>query len=193
MKIFYVGLFILLLVACSPWAKVSAEANLPTLREFNDHNQLQMDKTLPDFGIAPELTTTVWINSSTPLRLEDLKGKVILLEMWTFGCSNCRNVIPSLKDWHAKYAQEGLVIIGNHYPEFDQEHDLKNLTDAVQKLGILYPVTQDNDGKTWQSYNNVYWPTLYIIDKNGHIRYKHIGEGSYQKTEDAIRFLLEEN
>ncbi|HVN53566.1 MAG TPA: redoxin domain-containing protein [Anaerolineaceae bacterium] len=146
----------------------------------------------PDLGAAPELQNRVWINSDHPLRLADLRGKVVLLEMWTFGCINCQHVIPSLKDWYQKYADEGLVIIGNHFPEFDYERDLNNVKEAVKEAGIQYPVAQDNEGKTWSAYNNLYWPTIYLIDKTGHIRYRHVGEGNYQVTEAAIQALLKE-
>ncbi len=101
-------------------------------------------------------------------------------------------MIPSLKEWDQKYRKQGLVIIGNHYPEFGQEADLENLKDAVARFGIEYAVTQDNDGLMWHAYNNQYWPTLYLIDKRGHIRYRHIGEGAYTITEAAIRALLAE-
>jgi hypothetical protein len=97
-----------------------------------------------------------------------------------------------LKEWHSKYSQNGLVIIGNHYPEFGYEKELDNLKNAVADLGIEYAIAQDNDGKTWRSYQNRYWPTLYLIDKRGHIRYKHIGEGAYAETEFAIKSLLNE-
>ncbi len=147
---------------------------------------------LPLLGIAPEIENSIWINSERALRLSDLRGKVVLLEMWTFGCINCQNVIPSLKTWHSKYAEEGLVIIGNHYPEFAHEHDLDNLKAAVEQMEIEYPVAQDNDGKTWRAYNNRYWPALFLIDKSGNIRYTHIGEGAYTKTEQAIQALLSE-
>jgi thiol-disulfide isomerase/thioredoxin len=101
-------------------------------------------------------------------------------------------VIPSLKEWDQKYRDQGLVIIGNHFPEFSFEEDLTNLQDAVAKYGIEYAVAQDNDGVTWRAYQNRYWPTLYLIDKRGHIRYIHIGEGRYQETETAIQTLLVE-
>jgi len=101
-------------------------------------------------------------------------------------------VIPSLKELDRKYRDRGLVIIGNHYPEFSFEEDLTNLQDAVAKYGIEYAVAQDNDGATWRAYRNRYWPTLYLIDKRGHIRYVHIGEGRYQETETAIQALLAE-
>jgi thiol-disulfide isomerase/thioredoxin len=148
---------------------------------------------LQDYGPAPELTNRVWLNVDRPLRLADLRGKVVLLEMWTFGCINCQHVIPSLTGWYNTYASQGLVIIGNHYPEFASERDLNNLKNAVKQLAVSYPVAQDNEGVTWRAYNNQYWPSLFLIDKRGHIRYKHIGEGAYQETEAAIQSLLVEN
>jgi thiol-disulfide isomerase/thioredoxin len=148
--------------------------------------------SLPDLGPAPELTNDTWLNMDAPLRLADLRGKVVALEMWTFGCYNCQNVMPSLKSWHEKYAEQGLVIIGNHFPEFSFEEDLTNLQNAVAENGIEYAVAQDNDGATWKAYKNHYWPALYLIDKNGHLRYTHIGEGGYKTTEAAIQTLLAE-
>lgn len=147
---------------------------------------------LPDLGKAPELHNGVWINTDGPIRLSDLEGKVVLLEMWTYGCYNCRNVLPSLKDWHSRYGEQGLVIIGNHFPEFAHERELENLRKAVQELEVPYAVLQDNEGVTWRAYNNRYWPTLYMIDKRGHIRYRRIGEGDYERTEAAIQALLAE-
>jgi hypothetical protein len=102
-------------------------------------------------------------------------------------------VIPSLREWHEKYSAEGLVVIGNHYPEFGYEEDLDNLKEAIVRLDVPYAVAQDNDGETWRAYRNRYWPTLYLIDKNGHIRYRHIGEGGYDVTEMAIQTLLAED
>ncbi len=169
---------IILFSACSP------EKSSVTTNPSNN---------LPDLGIAPELTNTIWINAENPLRLADLRGKVVIIEMWTFGCINCRNVIPNLIDWHDKYSADGLVIIGNHYPEFEHESDLSNLKQAVIDLGIPYAVAEDNLGETWKAYNTHYWPSLYLIDKRGHIRYTHFGEGKYQETETAIKALLNEN
>ncbi|MGE5252035.1 MAG: redoxin domain-containing protein [Bacteroidota bacterium] len=146
--------------------------------------------SLHDLGPAPELTGDTRLNASSPPRLADLRGKVILLEMWTFGCINCQHVIPSLKDWQDRYSDRGLVIIANHFPEFDYEADLENLKDAVRKYGIPYAVIQDNHGDNWQAYHNHYWPALYLIDKQGRIRYIHIGEGAYRETEAAIQALL---
>ena len=101
-------------------------------------------------------------------------------------------MIPSLKEWDEKYRDQGLIIIGNHYPEFFFEEDLANLKATVVENGIKYAVAQDNDGTTWRTYKNRYWPTLYLIDKNGHIRYIHIGEGRYEETDTAIQSLLAE-
>jgi hypothetical protein len=101
-------------------------------------------------------------------------------------------VIPSLREWQTTYGGQGLVVIGNHYPEFDFERSLDNLKDAVKQLEIDYPVVQDNQGENWRAYQNRYWPTLYLIDKSGKLRYQHIGEGSYAETEAVIQALLDE-
>jgi len=147
---------------------------------------------LKNLGPAPELKNQVWLNVDHPLRLEDLRGKVVLLEMWTFDCSNCQHVMPSLKGWYEKYNGQGLVMIGNHFPEFPHEADLDNLKQAIERFQIPYAVAQDNDGATWSAYRNNYWPALYLIDKNGQIRYVHVGEGAYEQTEKAITSLLAE-
>lgn len=102
-------------------------------------------------------------------------------------------MIPSLREWHNTYEDQGLVVIGNHFPEFNHERDLDNLTEAIERLDVPYPVTQDNDGRNWRAYENHYWPTLYLIDKWGRIRYVHIGEGAYETTEMAIKALLAES
>ena len=155
-------------------------------------SQPQSVVALPDLGPAPELTNSVWLNTDSPLRLKELRGKVVGLEMWTFACINCQHVMPWLKSWYSKYKDRGFVLIGNHYPELSFEADLDNLKEAVAKDGIEYPVAQDNSGTTWNAYKNGYWPTLYLIDKRGHIRYVHIGEGAYKQTEANIQTLLAE-
>jgi len=101
-------------------------------------------------------------------------------------------VIPSLREWYLEYQEDGLVVIGNHYPEFSYERDIENVKNALVDLDVPYPVAIDNDRQTWNAYNNRYWPTLYLIDKSGHIRYTHIGEGAYDETEQAILTLLNE-
>lgn len=147
---------------------------------------------LEDHGPAPELAGEVWMNAEGPLRLADLRGEVVLLEMWTFGCINCQRVIPHLREWQARYQPEGLVVIGNHYPEFPYEEDLGNLRAALDRFEIEYAVVQDNEGVNWRAYRNRYWPTTYLIDKQGRLRYQHIGEGAYGRTEAAIQALLAE-
>lgn len=148
--------------------------------------------SLPDYGAAPELSNNTWLNSDQPLRLSRLAGQVVLLEMWTYGCYNCVNTLPSMRAWHETYADQGLVVIGNHYPEFSFEADLARVREALVALEVTYPVAQDNNRETWSAYGNRYWPTIYLIDKNGHLRYRHIGEGAYDATEAAIRDLLME-
>ncbi len=156
------------------------------------NNSKVANVSLPDLGPAPELTNTIWLNTPSPLHLADLRGKVVGVEMWTFDCINCQHVMPFLKAWYAKYKDQGFVLIGNHFPEFSVEADLNNLKAAVASNGILYPVAQDNNGATWNAYHNMYWPALYLIDKRGHIRYVHFGEGAYDETESNISTLLAE-
>ncbi len=182
LRIVLFGLWIFALAGCA-----AASPNLPS-----SIGPGLPASSYPDLGAAPELTNSLWLNTPGPLRLADLRGKVILLDMWTFGCINCKNVIPSLQKWHSQFSEAGLVVIGNHYPEFTYEADLKNLKQAVADLGIAYPIAEDNSGKTWQAYGTIYWPTLYLIDKQGRLRYTHIGEGAYDATETAIRALLAE-
>lgn len=183
-NILLLALLVPFLAACASTPKINAQAPNPI--------PPKQQSLYPDLGLAPEITNQVWINTDKPLRLADLRGKVILLEMWTFDCINCQHVLPYLETWYQKYATQGFVIIGNHYPEFSYESDLGNLKQAVQRLNIKYPVAQDNDGVTWSAYHNLYWPTAYLIDKNGHIRYETIGEGRYAETEAAILALLKE-
>lgn len=147
---------------------------------------------LTDLGPAPELHAGQWLNQDIPLKLADLRGQVVLLEMWTFGCINCQRVTPYIRSWHENYQADGLVVIGNHYPEFEWEADVGNVKQALVDQNITYPVLIDNERVTWRAYNNRYWPTIYLIDKWGQIRYVHIGEGSYEFTEAAIQTLLAE-
>jgi thiol-disulfide isomerase/thioredoxin len=138
---------------------------------------------------APEISGSTWINSP-PLRLADLKGKVVLVEFWTLGCYNCRNVEPYVKAWHAKFADQGLVVVGVHTPETERERDIKTVRSYVAERGIRYPVAVDEGFATWERYGNRYWPALYLIDKKGTIRLVQIGEGGYEKTEARIAELL---
>ena len=146
---------------------------------------------LPDFGVArPIHADGVWINSK-PLTLRQLRGKVVLIDFWTYSCINCLRTVPHLKAWYAAYHRRGLVIIGVHTPEFAFEHVASNVRAAVRRLGITYPVVQDNKYKTWDNYANEYWPAEYLIDKTGHVRHTHFGEGEYAQTESLIRRLLD--
>jgi len=140
---------------------------------------------------APEITNDTWVNSQ-PLRLPELKGKVVLVEFWTFGCYNCQNVEPYIKSWHDKFKDRGFVVIGVHSPEFGHERVLKNVQNYVSEHKIQYAIAIDNDYKTWKSYQNHYWPAIYLIDKKGFIRYTRFGEGGYEKTESVIQELLAE-
>jgi cytochrome c biogenesis protein CcdA/thiol-disulfide isomerase/thioredoxin len=130
-----------------------------------------------------------WINSP-PLHLTDLKGKVILIDFWTYSCVNCLRNLTYIKAWNQRYHAQGLVIIGVHTPEFDFEKKLANVEAAVKLFGILYPVALDNQFVTWNNYKNHYWPAHYLINKKGYIVYKHFGEGDYDVMENNIRFLL---
>jgi thiol-disulfide isomerase/thioredoxin len=152
----------------------------------------QSQPTLTNRGVAPEWTNNAWLNSDQPLRLANLRGSAVLLEFWTFDCINCIRTIPYVQGWHETYAAQGLVTVGVHFPEFSYEHDLQNVRAATERLGITYPIALDNDGATWDAYGQRYWPTLYLIDKQGIVRYMTIGEGRYATTEAAIKILLAE-
>ena len=139
-----------------------------------------------------------WINSE-PLTLDGLLGtdavrdaKVVLVDFWTYTCVNCIRTLPYLKDWHDKYADSGLVIVGVHTPEFEFEHLAENVVAASKSFGLEYPIAQDNDFATWTAYSNRAWPAKYLVDKDGVVRFKHIGEGKYTETEFRIRQLLED-
>lgn len=145
---------------------------------------------LPDYGPAPEITGIEnWLNSNA-LSLKELKGKVVLIDFWTYSCINCIRTLPYLAKWYADYQDKGLVIIGVHTPEFAFEQVKANVQKAIGRFNIKYPVAQDNAYQTWTAFNNHYWPAKYLIDKTGNIRYAHFGEGKYEETEDAIRTLL---
>jgi thiol-disulfide isomerase/thioredoxin len=141
-------------------------------------------KSLPEFqGISQ------WLNS-TPLAIADLKDKVVLVQFWTFACINCQRTLPYITQWHRQYADQGLQIIGIHTPEFAFERDIGNIKRAIQQHQITYPVPIDNEFKTWQAYDNQYWPHLFLADRQGLLRYDHIGEGAYDQTEQTIRQLI---
>ncbi|HUS12750.1 MAG TPA: redoxin domain-containing protein [Pyrinomonadaceae bacterium] len=140
---------------------------------------------------APELAAGDWINSE-PLKLKDLRGRVVLVEFWTFGCYNCRNTLPHIKDWDNRYREKGLTVIGVHSPEFDEERKVEHLRREVSSLGIRYPVVTDNDYQTWNAYKVEAWPTVFLLDKQGRIRWMRVGEGDYDEAERLIQKLLAE-
>ena len=144
-----------------------------------------------DSAAAPDLASGDWINSE-PLKLKDLRGRVVLIDFWTFGCFNCRNTLPFIKRWDDRYRDKGLTVIGVHSPEWDHEKEIENLRSEVASLGISYPVVSDNEYKTWDAYNVAAWPTVFILDKQGRIRWKHVGEGGYDEAERIIQNLLAE-
>ena len=204
-------LFAVLAAACGggdgePATKTSsAEETVPTSSDAKAIVSAQVYPTSPtpppllastgrigDEQLAPELKgISGWINSE-PFTLESHRGKVVLVDFWTYTCVNCIRTLPYLRAWHEKYAEKGLVIVGVHTPEFDFEKLRENVVDAVGKFGLEYAVAQDNDYDTWNAFRNRYWPAKYLIDRDGYIRYSHFGEGFYDETEAKIRELLGE-
>ena len=143
-------------------------------------------------GSMPSLSGAVqWLNSPA-LNAEDLRGKVVLVDFWTYDCINCQHSLPYVKEWEKKYAKDGLLVIGVHTPEYGYERIIENVREQVQKLGITYPVAIDNNYAIWRNFDNQYWPAHYLIDAKGQVRYSHFGEGGYQAQEQMIRQLLEE-
>jgi thiol-disulfide isomerase/thioredoxin len=148
------------------------------------------DTPVPEQRTAPEFRgIDTWLNSQ-PLKLDELRGKVVLVDFWTYTCINCLNHLPYVKDWHAKYKDQGLVVVGVHTPEFAYEKSTKNVQEAIKRLQIQHAVAQDNSYATWKAFGNQYWPAVYLIDKQGRIVYSHFGEGSYDQTEKKIQSLL---
>lgn len=148
--------------------------------------------SLPNLGTAPEFTGIhKWLNSD-PLTMESLRGKVVLIDFWTYTCINCIRTLPHIVNWYEKYKDQGFVVVGVHTPEFEFEKKTENVLGAIKQYNIRYPVAQDNDYKTWRAYDNHYWPAKYLIDAEGNIRYTHFGEGEYDVTEENIQKLLEE-
>jgi cytochrome c biogenesis protein CcdA/thiol-disulfide isomerase/thioredoxin len=147
-------------------------------------------ESLPDYGLAPEFDGIVgWLNSG-PLTLERLRGRVVLIDFWTYSCVNCLRTLPFVTEWDARYRDAGLTIVGVHSPEFAFERVEANVRENAGELGIEYPIALDNGFRTWSAWNNQYWPAKYLIDREGHVRYYHFGEGEYDETEEAIRELL---
>src|SRR6185369_839423 len=148
---------------------------------------LNANSPAPDFvGI------TKWLNTDKPLSINDLKGKVVLVDFWTYTCINCIRTLPHVTSWYNKYKDQGFVVIGVHTPEFAFEKEPPNVAHAIEMYNIHYPVAQDNDYATWNNFSNQYWPAEYLIDATGTIRCTHFGEGEYPEMEQAIQLLLKE-
>jgi thiol-disulfide isomerase/thioredoxin len=141
---------------------------------------------------APEFAPGTWINSDAKT-LQSLRGRVVLIEFWTFGCYNCRNTLPYMKRWHDQYSAAGLTVVGVHSPEFSEERNVDNVRSEVASLGIKYPVITDNDYKTWDAYKVQAWPTIFVVDREGWVRRMYVGEGEYEETERTIQKLLLED
>jgi cytochrome c biogenesis protein CcdA/thiol-disulfide isomerase/thioredoxin len=151
------------------------------------------ESRLRDFGQAPDFhAIDRWLNSG-PLTLAGLRGKVVLIDFWTYSCINCLRTLPYVKRWSETYSDAGLVVVGVHTPEFAFERVPANVENAVRSLGVRYPVALDNGYGTWNAWGNRYWPAKYLIDRQGHVRFAHFGEGEYERTENVIRTLLAED
>lgn len=170
---------------CEPLGSPGSNLTLTSTTIGSDLLAAGESPTAPDFGLG------TWINSE-PLTLRDLRGRVVLVEFWTFGCYNCRNTLPFVKRWHERYSNKGLTIVGVHSPEFDSEKKIENVRRQVASLGIRFPVVTDNEYKTWRAYKVEAWPTIFVLDKTGRVRWKHIGEGRYEETGQVIEKLLTE-
>ncbi len=167
-----------------------ARKNMIDIKPRDTNQNVEMNVRNP--VLAPEIRgIAAWINSD-PLTLEQLRGKVVLIDFWTYSCINCIRTLPYLNAWYETYADDGLVIIGVHSPEFAFEHEFANVQSAVDTYEITYPVALDNDFSTWRAYNNRYWPAKYFIDRTGNVRHAHFGEGDYEESEAVIRALLTE-
>src|SRR5208282_6448636 len=150
-------------------------------------------RSLRDEGSMPDLSGAIgWLNSA-PLSSKSLRGKVVLVDFWTYTCINSIRPLPYVRDWAAKYKDAGFVVIGVHTPEFSFEHEPMNVENALRNLNITFPVAIDSNSRIWQSFNNQYWPAQYLVDAKGRIRYHHFGESDYSEIERVIQELLKEN
>jgi cytochrome c biogenesis protein CcdA/thiol-disulfide isomerase/thioredoxin len=171
----------------------TVSSTFATSNNGKDMVQTALINGLPKPYPAPAIDgIAAWMNSP-PLKMSDLKGKVVLVDFWTYSCINCIRTLPYVIDWFNKYRNDGLVIIGVHTPEFDFEKSVTNVRSAVEKDGIHYPVALDSNYVTWQNFNNQYWPAQYLINQNGEVVYQHFGEGEDDVMENNIRFLLSLN
>ncbi|KAB0631822.1 thioredoxin [Burkholderia stagnalis] len=169
---------------------ITAVAATAALAAFADTRGETVPPMVEAGAQAPELAGIERWHNSAPLKLSELRGKVVLVDFWTYSCINCIHTIPYVNEWYRKYRDQGLVVIGVHTPEYPFERDARNVADALGRFGIRYPVAQDNRYDTWNAYGNRYWPALYLVDANGRVVYTRFGEGQYEKTEAAIREAL---
>jgi cytochrome c biogenesis protein CcdA/thiol-disulfide isomerase/thioredoxin len=186
------------------WIQDKTEASASGRKAFESKKNITEKKPvshkrtlsgLKDYGLAPNFTgNQAWLNTpgGRALTLAKLRGKVVLVDFWTYSCINCLRTLPYLESWYRTYGKDGFVIVGVHTPEFAFEHDVGNVRRATKEYGVRYPVAIDNKYATWNAYGNQYWPAEYLIDARGHVREAKFGEGEYSKTEDAIRALLAE-
>ncbi len=208
--IFTIVLVMVLLAACKPGLPMSPAASAATQIVPEAGSSLKQAAvgaipaktaapevtSLPTGPHAPQINNTVWLNTK-PLTPDQLDGKVVLIDFWTFDCINCINTIPAVRQLYQQYRDRGLIIIGVHSPEFQHERDLNNVKDAVARLDVPYPVALDNDFATWNAFGNHYWPAIYLIDKRGIIRYNSIGElhqntAAWSEVTGLIETLLKE-
>jgi cytochrome c biogenesis protein CcdA/thiol-disulfide isomerase/thioredoxin len=167
---------------------------LTSLKKQNPiHSAIDTSGLFNDDAPAPDFVgITNWLNTDKPLSIKDLRGKVVLVDFWTYTCINCIRTLPHVTSWYDKYHNLGFVVIGVHTPEFPFEHETANVENAIKQYHIFYPVAQDNNYATWNNYNNEYWPAEYLIDAQGNIRRTHFGEGEYDQMEQAIQLLLKQ-
>lgn len=159
---------------------------LATISKFAVAGTLKQPIDAPEFKQISN-----WINSKA-LVMSEQRSNVVLVEFWAYECINCFHAMPYTKGWYKKYKDQGLVVVGVHTPEYPEEYSSENVTKAISKYGIEFPVAQDNEYATWRAYGNQFWPALYLINKKGKIVYRHFGEGNYNETETVIRQLLSE-
>ena len=175
---------------------VSQASAFSLLNIHNDHSpeyygtQFKVDKS--QLKKAPEFTQVTGYINTNPIKLSDLRGKVVLVHFWTYTCINCIHTIPHLNDWYEKYTNKGFVIAGIQTPEFEFEKNIDSVKEAVKDFKIKYPIIQDNNYGTWNAYGNRYWPRDYLVDNEGYVRYDHVGEGGYNQTESVVQSLLAE-
>jgi thiol-disulfide isomerase/thioredoxin len=190
MKIVFITLAVIVVLAVAGLiinARVPQGFTLPMTS-----SQIRNQQVLPQLGRMPEFVEIEsWLNSQ-PLTSEDLRGKVVLVDFWTYSCINCIRTLPYVTGWYDKYKSQGFVVIGVHTPEFAFEKERGNVAQAIERHQITYPVAQDNNYATWNAYANRYWPAHYLFDAEGNLRYTHFGEGKYDTTEANIQLLLAE-